>query len=101
MKYTRESKPTTYIHYGSSAFSHVKFVPATQEGCWVKPKGGLWGSPIDAQHSWKDWCEGENFRECNEDNSFKFTVRGIGVNPEKAILNLVEAMLAKEMAEEE
>ena len=75
MKYTRESKPTTYIHYGSPAFSHAEFVPATQEGCWVKPKGGLWGSPVDAEHSWKDWCEGEGFRECNEDNSFKFTVR--------------------------
>lgn len=75
MKYTREGKPTTYIHYGSPAFSPVKFVPAMQEGCWVKPKGGLWASPVDAERSWKDWCEGEGFRECNEDNSFKFTVR--------------------------
>ena len=47
MKYTREGKEVTYIHYGSPAFDTERFTPATQDGCWVKPKGGLWASPVD------------------------------------------------------
>lgn len=33
MKYTREGKSTTYIHYGSPEFDDERFTPAIQEGC--------------------------------------------------------------------
>ncbi len=26
-----------------------------------KPDGGLWGSPVDSNWGWKDWCESEDF----------------------------------------
>lgn len=78
MQYTREGREVTYIHYmkpGDYAFRHDLFCKLTNDGNWVKPKGGLWASPVDAVLGWKDWCEGEGFRECNEAESFKFTVR--------------------------
>lgn len=79
MKFTREFKPVTYIHYGADHFDISKFKEVKNE--WHKPKKGtgLWGSPVNAVRSWKNWCEDEHFRECNDDNAFKFIVR----NPEK------------------
>lgn len=81
MNFTREGKETTYIHYGASAFDKTRFVQVVNRIKWIKPVAhtGLWGSPVDAKWGWKDWCEAENFRECDESNSFKFTVK----NPEK------------------
>ena len=63
-----------YIHYGHATFDPNMFKPIQNEQCWVKPKGGLWASPIDAKLGWKDWCEREEFRECIEENSFRFTL---------------------------
>lgn len=65
-----------YIHYGhhqfdSNLFREIKNRPFG----WVKPYGGLWASNINASYGWKDWCKDENFRECNEENSFKFTLK--------------------------
>jgi hypothetical protein len=63
-----------YIHYGDTEFNKDKFTKVTNEPCWVKPNGGLWASSIDTNYGWKDWCDANDFRECNEDNSFKFTL---------------------------
>lgn len=63
-----------YIHYGHTTFDPNLFNPIQNEQCWVKPRGGLWASPIDAKLGWKDWCEREEFRECIEENSFRFTL---------------------------
>lgn len=60
----------TVIHYGEKQYQPSKIKPIENEGC-VKPKGGLWTSPINSNWGWKDWCESENFRDCNEANSFK------------------------------
>lgn len=60
----------TVIHYGEKQYQPSKIKPI-ENGRWVKPKGGLWTSPINSNWGWKDWCEGENFRDCNEANSFK------------------------------
>ena len=81
MNHTRESKPVTYIHYlnGHTEFDTRLFRPITNGNLGVKPYGGLWASPVDSENSWKTWCECENFRECRDDCSFKFTMR----NPEK------------------
>lgn len=67
-------KEKTYIHYGSAIFNPNLFKPIRNEQRWVKPKGGLWASPVEAILGWKDWCEREEFRECIEENSFKFTL---------------------------
>lgn len=63
-----------YIHYGDKQFNPNKFEAIRNEYLWVKPMGGLWASPVDAELGWKNWCEDNDFRECNEENSFKFTL---------------------------
>jgi len=68
----KEGNMTGYIHYGHKNFDLSKFQEISNREMFVKPLGGLWGSPINAEFGWKDWCEAEEFKECNEDNSFKF-----------------------------
>lgn len=62
-----------YIHYGATSFNPSMWCDITND--WVKPKGGLWASPIDGAFTWKDWNEYEKFRECNDERSFKFTIK--------------------------
>lgn len=64
-----------YIHYGAKQFDPLLNFPIKNEHCWVKPKGGLWGSRINASFGWKDWCAREEFRDCKDDCSFKFVMR--------------------------
>ena len=53
---------TKYIHYGSPSFQPDKFQPIKNyEWGAVKPIGGMWASPIDAEWGWKQWCEAEEF----------------------------------------
>lgn len=58
------------IHYGNSEYNKRK-VKKIKNQNWIKPQGGLWTSPVDSEFGWKDWCEAENFRDCEEGNSFK------------------------------
>ena len=64
-----------YIHYGATEFDPEKGFPIENNKGWIKPKGGLWASRINATRGWKDWCEVEDFRECTEKLSFKFTIK--------------------------
>lgn len=57
------------IHYGDTSYSLEKFQKITDEG-WVKPRGGLWTSPLKSEWGWRDWCNAENFRECKREDSF-------------------------------
>lgn len=63
-----------YIHYGkSSHFDKDLFTPI-QNRCFIKPKGGLWGSVGD---SWTEWCKNNEFyTEEGVSKSFKFKVKG-------------------------
>ena len=60
----------TVIHYGHKKYDRKKFLPIRNDN-WVKPKGGLWTSPVNSDLSWKSWCHSEEFRVCEESNSFK------------------------------
>lgn len=60
----------TVIHYGAKRYQPHLIRPIENSG-WIKPKGGLWTSPINSKWGWKDWCKSENFRDCDEMNSFK------------------------------
>jgi hypothetical protein len=61
--------PGKLIHYGDKEFKPRKFLPISNAG-WIKPKGGLWTSPLDSKHSWKQWCEAENFGNCSKEAFF-------------------------------
>lgn len=61
-----------YIHYGHKNFDLSLFVEPQNREHFTKPTGGLWGSPLDAERGWKQWCESESFQDCNEDNCFIF-----------------------------
>ena len=65
-----------YIRYGSNRFEPKKFNPVKNESFFCKPKGGMWASPVDAKYGWKDWCTAENFRECEDENRFRFRLKG-------------------------
>ena len=47
-----------------------------------KPNGGLWGSPIDSEWGWKDWCDCENFRQDTFGTYTKWRLR----NPNKILV---------------
>ncbi len=61
----------TYIYYGHKAFDPELFRPI-ENWDFVKPKGGLWASPIDAQYGWAQWNEVSNYAICDPNNSFCF-----------------------------
>ena len=63
-----------YIHYGHKHFDRTLFIPIRNCPSFTKPHGGLWASPVDAEFGWKEWCKQEDFRECNLNNSFTFTL---------------------------
>lgn len=51
--------PGTLIRYGSNEYDHTMY-PIRND--WVKPKGGLWTSPVNSDWGWKQWCESNEFR---------------------------------------
>lgn len=61
-----------YIHYGHRHFNKDLFSPIKNIPSLTKPSGGLWASNIYAIRGWKDWCDDNEFRRCEKDNSFKF-----------------------------
>lgn len=63
-----------YIHYGHKFFDDNLFKEIENKD-FVKPLGGLWASAINAEYGWKDWCKENNFRDCIEQNSFKFKLK--------------------------
>jgi hypothetical protein len=60
----------TVIHYGQKQY-HPHLLKSVKNNSWVKPRGGLWTSPINSNWGWKDWCNSESFRLCDDKNSFK------------------------------
>lgn len=57
-------------HYGATAYLPEKVLPVKNDN-WVKPKeGGLWTSPTDSKWGWREWNDMEQFRDCDERNSF-------------------------------
>ena len=61
-----------FIHYGSDKYDPAKFCPIKRHEFLSKPVGGLWGSPVDAEYGWKDWCEHNGLIHLLRDSSFKF-----------------------------
>ena len=64
-----------YIHYGHKYFDINKFDQIKNETLWVKPCGGLWASAVDSKYGWNKFNEDNRCKECDEQNSFKFTLK--------------------------
>ena len=63
-----------YIHYGHTKFEKSVFNKIKNVDCSTKPKGGLWASDVESEHGWKEWCNENEFRDCDKENSFTFTL---------------------------
>ena len=68
-----------YIHYGSNHLIKEKVIEMKHEAgsnmAINKPDFGLWGSPVDCEFGWKEWCEAEDFRTDTLDRYFVFKVK--------------------------
>lgn len=63
-----------YVHYGHKEFLKELFQPIKNREMFSKPTGGFWASRVNALYGWKDWCKDNDFRDCREDNCFRFSV---------------------------
>lgn len=64
-------KKIKYIHYGHKKFDIKKFDKIKNRSLGVKPLGGFWGSRIDSDIGWLQWCIGNEF--CMEKLKTSFT----------------------------
>lgn len=68
-----------YIHYGSNQLFKEKVTEMKREPgsnmAINKPDFGLWGSPVDCEFGWKEWCESEDFHTDTLDSHFIFRVK--------------------------
>jgi hypothetical protein len=69
--------PRTFdlIHYGADKYLPEKFLPIC-DAEWVKPKGGLWTSPVNSEYGWREWCEAESFNLGSLKKSFRVKFSG-------------------------
>jgi len=65
---------TTYdlIHYGADKYDKDKFMPISNRK-WVKPKGGLWTSPVTSERGWSDWSQEAQWGDLSESFTLKFS----------------------------
>lgn len=63
-----------FVHYGSPAFDPERWDEIVNDGLWIKPRGGLWASPVGAKRGWYSWCEAENFHVELLEEGFYFTL---------------------------
>lgn len=59
-----------YIHYGSTQLHKIN--PIRNHQLSVKPKGGLWASPVDSEFGWADFCRTEDIYTESLAESFSF-----------------------------
>lgn len=68
-----------FIHYGSEHFNKEMFKAPLINGERVealnKPLNGFWGSPVDSQNSWKNFCISEDYCVSSLDKHFKFRLK--------------------------
>ena len=65
------------VHFSKSFFSLRPIEIKNGDGkdtLFIKPKGGLWCSPLDSNYGWKDWCQAENFGDIKQQQRVIFDV---------------------------
>lgn len=46
----------------------------------IKPKGGLWASPVGCQYGWKEWCESNDFGDISSHFETVYTGRTLVID---------------------
>jgi hypothetical protein len=65
-----------YITLGcGNKFDITKFEPIGNIRGSVKPRGGLWSSPVDSEWGWKQWCESEGYSQVEKGTEFRFKLK--------------------------
>ena len=77
---------TVYITYGKGDHFIKEKIPKLEElkiehSCINKIEKAFWGSPVNANYGWKQWCEDNEFRIDRLEQSFRWTLK-----PEAKIL---------------
>jgi len=62
------------VTYGCGKSFDIKKFQPVKNRMHIKPKGGLWASPINSEFGWKDWCKIESFGDLSY--SFEFLFEG-------------------------
>lgn len=70
----------TYITYGKGNVLDTSRLPDLNEldltpSFINKIPGTLWGSPVDANFGWKEWCHNNDFHTTSFKTSFKWTIK--------------------------
>ena len=79
-----------FVHYTDNSNFILKPI-IIKNTTWVKPEGGLWCSPIDSIHSWKDFCISEEFGDIDSDYKVVLDIdmkQSLIINTYKDILKL-------------
>ena len=64
------------ITYGcGNRFDSTKFHLIENQG-FIKPKGGLWSSPVRSSFGWKEYCENVNYNLKSLLEFFAFSIEG-------------------------
>ena len=71
-----KSENTLYVHYGSGCFDRKRFRRAENMDFNLKPRYGLWGSPVHSKRGWKAWCMDNGYRDDCDEPCFYFRLRG-------------------------
>jgi hypothetical protein len=63
------------INYGNGyRFIPERYLPVRNGE--IKPKGGLWSSPVGAEYGWRWWCEEADYHVDLLDQFFTFWIKG-------------------------
>lgn len=64
----------TYLDSKEEFDKHLIYTDLSSRGSINKPKIAWWGSPVDAEYGWKEWCENNEY-EFNFDNPIYWTMK--------------------------
>lgn len=64
-----------YVHFGSEHFNKERFVSVENRIAFTKPYGGLWGSPINTECNWENWCKSNDFELKRLEKCFYFKLK--------------------------
>lgn len=76
------------ISYGLGDFKADLFKPIENRR-HLKPKGGLWGSPVDSKWGWRDWCEAEDFGDCSEGFEYFYSGKTLVIDSENDLKDFI------------